>query len=84
MNTNHKDNVVADHFSPIQRRTLQRFKKKLAQELPALRVAWAQPYNDTIIELHLEYDKRTYRKIIKASKVATEVEDETGVTIIFR
>ncbi|MDZ7359178.1 MAG: hypothetical protein ONB46_00415 [candidate division KSB1 bacterium] len=83
MNRNHKD-TTADPFSPIQKKTLLRFKKKLEKELPALRVTWAQPYNDTIIELHLDYDRRTYRKIIKASKVATEVEDETGVTIIFR
>lgn len=83
MNANHR-NGAARHFSSVQKKTLTRFKTKLAQEMPELRVEWALPYNDTIIELHLEYDKRTYRKIMKASKVAVDVEDETGITIILR
>jgi hypothetical protein len=41
-------------------------------------------YNDTIIELHIEYDKHTYRKSLKASKPAFEVEEKTGITMIFR
>jgi hypothetical protein len=73
-----------NNLTAIQRKSFLRFKKKLAQELPALRIAWVHPFNDTIIELHLEYDKRTYRKSLKASKLAVEVEDETGVTIILR
>jgi hypothetical protein len=52
--------------------------------MPALRIAWANPVKDTIIELHLEYDKWSYRKSLKASTLATEVEDETGVIIVFR
>ncbi len=83
MNTNHR--AAANLFSPIQKKkTFLSFKKKLAQEMPALRIEWAQPYNDTIIELHLEYGTRTYRKAMKASKLAGEVEDKTGITIIFR
>jgi hypothetical protein len=78
------DAAANNDLTAVQKKTLQRFKKKLAQELPALRVAWVHPYNDSIIELHLEYDKRTYRKSLKASKLAVEVADETGVTIIFR
>jgi len=73
-----------NHLNAAQKKTLQRFKKILAQEMPNLRIAWALPYNDTIIELHIEYDKHTYRKSLKASTLATAVEDETGVTIIFR
>lgn len=60
------------------------FKKKLAQEKPELHIAWVQPYNDTIIDLHIEYDKRTYRKSLKASKLAWEVGEKTDVTIVFR
>jgi hypothetical protein len=52
--------------------------------MPKLRIAWAQPYNDTIIELHIDYDKHTYRKSLKASKLAYEVEEKTGITMIFR
>lgn len=76
--------VSNNHLNPAQKKTLQQFKKKLAQEMPALRIAWANPVKDTIIELHLEYDKRTYRKSLKASTLASEVEDKTGVIIVFR
>jgi len=77
-------NEKAGYLNAAQRKTLQLFKKKLAQEMPNLRIAWAQPYNDTIIELHIEYDKHTYRKSLKASTLATEVEDKTDVIMIFR
>jgi hypothetical protein len=78
-------NVVSNnHLNTAQKKTLQLFKKKLAQEMPKLRIAWAQRYNDTIMELHIEYDKRTYRKSLKASKLAVEVEEKTGITMIFR
>jgi len=73
-----------NNLNAAQKKTLQRFKKKLAQEMPNLRIAWAQRYNDTIIELHIEYDKHTYRKSLKASQLAAEVEDKTGVIMIFR
>jgi len=76
--------VSNNHLNTAQKKTLQLFKKKLAQEMPNLRIAWAQRYNDTIIELHIEYDKRTYRKSLKASQLAAEVEDKTGVIMIFR
>jgi hypothetical protein len=76
--------VSNNHLNPAQKKTLQLFKTKLAQEMPALRIAWANPVKDTIIELHLEYDKRTYRKSLKASTLASEVEDKTGVIIVFR
>ena len=84
MITTNQHGVSDNHLNTAQKKTLLRFKKKLAQELPALRIAWANPVKATIIELHLEYDKRTYRKSLKASTLATEVEDETGVIIVFR
>ncbi len=79
-----RNGAINNHFTPLQKKSLQRFKRKLAQEMPALRIAWVQPYNDTIIELHLEYDKRTYRRSLQASKLAVEVAEETGIMIIFR
>jgi hypothetical protein len=84
MMTTNQHAVPNNHLNAAPKKTLQLFKKKLAQEMPKLRIAWAQPYNDTIIELHIEYDKHTYRKSLKASTLAAEVEDETGVTMIFR
>ena len=82
--------ITSQHQTPTnnltapQKKTLQRFKKKLAQEMPNLRIEWALPFKDSIIELHLEYDKRTYRKSIKAAKLAIEAGEETGVIIILR
>ena len=74
----------SNNLTVSQKRSLQLFKKKLQQELPALRIAWVHSFKDTIMELHLEYDNRTYRKSIKAAKLASDVADETGVTIILR
>jgi hypothetical protein len=76
--------TATNNFTAVQKKTLQRFKKKLAQEMPNLRVAWALPFKDSIIELHLEYNKRTYRKSLKAAKLAIEAGEETGVMIILR
>lgn len=73
-----------NHFSPLQKKSLEQFKKKISQKLPASSVDWAQPYNDTIIELHLNEDKFSYRRSLRASKLAFEVAEETGITIIFR
>ncbi|MGH7454535.1 MAG: hypothetical protein ACRENG_24490 [bacterium] len=84
MITTNQQPVSNNHLNAAQKKTLQLFKKKLAQEMPNLRIAWAQPYNDKIIELHIEYDKRTYRKSLKASKLAFDVEEKTGITMIFR
>jgi hypothetical protein len=84
MITTNNHAVSNNHLNAAQKKTLQLFKKKLAQEMPKLRIAWAQPYNDTIIELHIEYDKHTYKKSLKASRLAFEVEEKTGVTMIFR
>jgi hypothetical protein len=78
------DVTTNNNLNAIQKTSLRLFKKKLAKELPALRIAWVHPYNDRIIELHLEYDKRTYRKSLAASKLAVEVADETGITVILR
>lgn len=79
-----RNGAADNHFTPLQKRSLQRFQQKVAQKMPELRIAWAQPYNDTIIEMHVDYDQRTYRKGLKASKLAVEVKEETGVLIIFR
>jgi hypothetical protein len=79
-----EDVSMNDHLTTIQKKSFQLFKKKLSKELPALRIAWVHPYNERIIELHLEYDKRTYRKSLVASKLAVEVADETGITVILR
>jgi hypothetical protein len=83
MNTS-RNGVTKNEFSPLQKKSLQRFKKKVTEKMPDLRIAWALPYNDRIIELHLEDDKFSYRRSLRASKLAFEVAEETGITIIFR
>ena len=76
-------NVKVGYLNAAQRKAVRLFKKKLAQEMPELHIAWGQPYNDTIIDLHIEYDKRTYRKSLKASKLACEVGEKTDVSNVF-
>ncbi|MGH7452069.1 MAG: hypothetical protein ACRENG_12030 [bacterium] len=73
---------VTNNLNALQKKTLQKFKTRLEQELPKVRIAWAKAYSEDIIELHIEFDKYTYRNGLKAATVATEVEEETGVTII--
>jgi hypothetical protein len=73
---------ITNNLNSLQKKTLQKFKKRLAAALPKVRIEWAKAYSEDIIELHIEYDKYTYRNGLKASTVATEVEEETGVTII--
>jgi len=73
---------ITNNLNKLQKRTLQEFKKRLAEALPKVRIEWAKAYSEDIIELHIEFDKYTYRNGLKAATVATEVEEETGVTII--
>jgi len=72
------------NMTAMQRKTLLQFKKNLTQALPNSRIAWALPVEDDFIELHLEHDKRTYRKSLKAAKLAIAAGEETGVLIILR
>jgi hypothetical protein len=80
----HQNDALKNNMTPRQKETLLKFKRKLAESLPKVRIEWAKAYNKDIIELHLEYDKYNYRNSIKAATVATAVEDETDITIILR
>jgi hypothetical protein len=71
-------------LTKMQTETFLRFKRKLAEDLPDFRIEWVLPVKKNIIELRLESDKRTYRNSIKASQLAAEVEEKTGVIMIFR
>lgn len=73
---------ITNNLNELQKKTLQKFKKRLAEEMPKVRIDWARAYSDDIIELHIEFDKYTYKTGLKASTIATEVEAETDVTII--
>jgi len=80
----HEGNAKTNNMNALQKKTFLRFKERLEEMLPSFRIAWALGVEKDFIELHLETDKRTYRNSLMASKLATEVEDETGVTIILR
>ena len=73
-----------NHLSKAQAKTFAQFKSKLTKQLPSFRIEWVHPVKEKMIELHLESDKQTYRNIIKAAKLAVEIEEKTGVTIILR
>jgi len=77
--------IPNNNLSGIQSKTFKQFRRKLNEKVPDYRITWVHRYNDTIIEVGLEPQKKwTYRKSIRASKVATEVEDLTGITIVLR
>jgi len=73
------------NLSSMQSRTFQEFRRRLNEKVPDYRIAWVLPYKKTIIEVGLEPQKKwTYRKTRQAAKVAIEVEDKTGITIVLR
>ena len=77
-------NTQPNHLTKTQAKTFLQFKRKLAEHLPSFRIEWVLPVKEKMIELHLESGKRTYRNTIKAARLAVEVEEKTGVTIILR
>lgn len=74
-----------NNLSSTQLRTFKAFRRRLNEKVPDYRIAWVLPYKETIIEVGLEAQKKwTYKKTRQAAKVAIEVEDKTGVTIVLR
>jgi hypothetical protein len=80
MNT--QPEMIKNNMTAKQKNTLRLFKERLARALPKVQIEWAKAYNEDIIELYVEYDKDTYKNDLKAATLATEVAEETGVTII--
>jgi len=72
-------------LSRIQLKTFEKFRRKVKAQAPDFRINRVHPYNATIIEVGLNFpQKMSYRKGLLVSKLATEVEDKTGITIILR
>jgi hypothetical protein len=71
------------NLSAKQLRTFRKFRRKLSEKVPEYRIVWVRPYNERIIEVRLEAQKKIgYRKMQQAAKVAIEVGDEADLTII--
>ncbi len=79
-----QNGALPKHLTETQTKTYLQYKRKLAKHLPNARIAWVLPIKKNIIEVYVETEKLTYRTGLKAAKLATEVEDQTGVTIILR
>jgi len=74
-----------NNLSKVQLKTFEKFRRKLKETVPDYHLTWVHPYNETIIEAGFEPQKKlTYRKTFQAAKLATELEDETGILIILR
>ncbi|MGH7596128.1 MAG: hypothetical protein ACREOI_07225 [bacterium] len=72
-----------DNLSGIQLKTFKKFQRRLKEKVPDYHIAWVHPYSETIIKVGVEPEKKmTIRKTMQASRVATEVEDEMGITIV--
>ena len=74
-----------NNLSNLQLKTFEKFRRKLKKKAPDFQITWVLPYSKSIIEIGLGFpQKMSYRKGLNVSKLATEVEDETDVTIILR
>ena len=74
-----------NNLSDLQLKTFEKFRRKVKKNAPDFQITWVLPYSKSIIEIGLEFpQKMSYRKGLNVSKLATEVEDETGVTIVLR
>ena len=71
------------NLTGTQLKTFKKFQHKLRAKVPDYHLGWVRPYSETIIEIGLNPQKKmTYRKTMQASKIATEVEDATDMTIV--
>lgn len=71
------------NLTGLQLKTFKKFQNRLRTKVPDYHIAWVRPYSETIIEIGLEPQKKmTYRKTMRASKIASEVEDATDMTIV--
>jgi hypothetical protein len=70
-------------LSKKQLKTFKKFRQRLSDEVPEYRIVWVRSYNERIIEVGLETQKKIgYRKMLQAAKVVSEVEDEMNITIV--
>lgn len=70
-------------LSTKQLRTFRKFRHRLSEKVPEYRIAWVRPYNERIIEVGLEAQKKIgYGKMLQAANVAIEVGDEADMVII--
>jgi hypothetical protein len=70
-------------LSDVQMKAFEKFRRQLKKKVPDYVITWVRPYNKSIIEVGYEPQKKlTYRKSLQAAKLAIEIGDKTGVTII--
>lgn len=78
-------NTRNNNLSKVQLKTFEKFRRKLKENVPDYRLTWVHPYSETIIEAGFEPQKGlSYRKTMRAAKLATELHDKTGILIILR
>jgi hypothetical protein len=71
------------NLSAKQLRTFRKFRRRLSEKVPEYRIVWVRPYNERIIEVGLEAQKKIgYRKLLQTAQMAIEVGDEAGVVIV--
>jgi len=72
------------YLTKAQATAFHRFRRRLEQYLPDCQIKAVFPYDDNIIQIRVEIPNETYRRGLKACKLAVEVEDETGICIILK
>jgi len=74
-----------NNLSNTQLKAFEKYRRRLIKKVPDFHLTWVHPVKETIIEAGLEPQKKmTYRKTMRAAKLAMEIQDETGVLIILR
>ena len=70
-------------LSSKQMRTFRKFRQRLSEKVPEYHVLWVRPYNERIIKVGLEPQKKIgYRKMQQMVNLAIEVGDEADLVII--
>jgi len=71
------------NLSNKQLKAFRKFRRQLNEKVPEYRIVWVRPYNERIIEVGMESQKKIgYRKMLRAAKVAIEVGDEADIVIV--
>jgi len=75
---------MTEHLTEAQADALHLFREELERRLPQYCITAVQPLKENAVRVWLESPALTYQSEVTVSKLAVEVENETGIFIILR
>jgi hypothetical protein len=84
MTTQPVDLIMTEPLTATREAALHLFGEKLEQHRPGYHIRAGSPYHETIIQVWLENVPYAYRKGLEMCKLAVEVEEKTGITMMLR